>query len=127
LRERGGTLPPDPVGQFWAWYTRGLVTVADVGFGLPLFFALMIELVSAFGPLGIVAYAEATRAGSDTMTRSVAPGRDMSRSDALRRVDATVIEQRLLAIDDDASDVGMLAARDARPASSSEQNSHADR
>jgi len=93
LRERGGTLPPDPVGQFWAWFTRGLVTVADVGFGLPLFFALMIELVSAFGPLGIVAYAESTRGGSDTTTRSVAPGRDVSRSGALRRADATVIEQ----------------------------------
>ncbi len=93
LRERGGTLPPDPVGQFWAWFTRGFVTVADVGFGLPLFFALMIELVSAFGPLGIVAYAESTRGGSDTVSRSVAPGRDASRSGAVRRADASVIEQ----------------------------------
>ena len=94
LRERGGTLPPDPVGQFWAWFTRGFVTVADVGFGLPLFFALMIELVSAFGPLGIVAYAEATRqTAPDTMSGSVAPSRDVSRPDALRRADASVIEQ----------------------------------
>jgi len=93
LRERGGTLPPDPVGQFWAWFTRGFVTVADVGFGLPLFFALMIELVSAFGPLGIVAYAESTRGDSDTVSRSVALGRDVSRSGVVRRADATVIEQ----------------------------------
>lgn len=94
LRERGGTLPPDPVGQFWAWFTRGFVTVADVGFGLPLFFALMIELVSAFGPLGIVAYAESTRQSAPkTMSSSVAPSRDAARHDAVRRVDATVIEQ----------------------------------
>ena len=33
LRERGGTLPPDPVGEFWAWLTRGFVTVTAVGFG----------------------------------------------------------------------------------------------
>ena len=93
LRERGGTLPPDPVGQFWAWFTRGFVTVADVGFGLPLFFALMIELVSAFGPLGIVAYAESTRqTAAETMSSSVAPGRDASRSGAAHRADATVIE-----------------------------------
>jgi hypothetical protein len=68
-----------------------VVTVADVGFGLPLFFALMIELVSAFGPLGIVAYAEATRGGFETVTRPVAAGRDVSRPSAVRR-DATVIE-----------------------------------
>jgi len=45
----------------WAWVTRGFISVQSVGFGLPLFFALMIEMVSAFGPLGIVSYAEATR------------------------------------------------------------------
>ena len=94
LRERGGTLPPDPVGEFWAWITRGFVTVTAVGFGLPLFFALMIELVSAFGPLAIVGYAEATRqSGSDMLTPSVAAGRDVSRLGVLRRGDATVIEQ----------------------------------
>ncbi len=83
LRERGGTLPPDPVGQFWAWFTRGFVTVADVGFGLPLFFALMIELVSAFGPLGIVAYAESTRqTAAETMSSLC---RAWSRRVALRR------------------------------------------
>ena len=96
LRERGGTLPPDPVGQFWAWFTRGFVSVADVGFGLPLFFALMIELVSAFGPLGIVAYAESTRlTASQTVTGPVAPGRDASRTGAAHRAGATVIEQEI--------------------------------
>jgi hypothetical protein len=61
LRTRGGASAPDPVGEFWAWLTRGFFSVKDVGFGLPLAFAVMIEMVSAFGPLGIVAYAEATR------------------------------------------------------------------
>jgi hypothetical protein len=94
LRERGGTLPPDPVGEFWAWLTRGFVTVTAVGFGLPLFFALMIELVSAFGPLAIVAYAEATRHDrSDMPTSSVAAGRDVSRLGVLRRGEAPVFEQ----------------------------------
>jgi hypothetical protein len=41
-----------------AWLTREFVTVTPVGFGLPLFFALVIELVSALEPLGIVAYGE---------------------------------------------------------------------
>ena len=54
----------------------------------------MIELVSAFGPLGIVAYAESTRqTAAETMSSSVAPSRDASRSGALRRADATVIDQ----------------------------------
>jgi len=91
LRERGGSLPPDPVGEFWAWLTRGFVTVTAVGFGLPMFFALMIELVSAFGPLGIVAYAEATRStGSDSPTSSVATGRDVSRLAVPRRGDTVI-------------------------------------
>jgi len=61
LREGGGSLPPDPVGEFWAWATRGLVSVRDVGFGFPLAFALLIEIVSAFGPAVIVSVAAATR------------------------------------------------------------------
>jgi hypothetical protein len=79
LRTRGGASAPDPVGEFWAWLTRGFFTVKDVGFGLPLAFAVMIEMVSAFGPLGIVAYAEATReATGRDVSRHVAKRRDMS-------------------------------------------------
>lgn len=59
-RDRGGSLTPDPVGEFWAWATRGLLSVRDVGFGFPLFFALLIEVVSAFGPAVIVAVAAVT-------------------------------------------------------------------
>jgi hypothetical protein len=61
LRDVGGSLPADPVGEFYAWLTGGFVSVRDVGFGFPLFFALLIEMVSAFGPVTIAAYAEATR------------------------------------------------------------------
>ncbi len=82
LRERGASLAPDPVGEFWAWLTLGWVSVRAVGFGLPLFFAFMIEMVSAFGPLGIVAYAEATRRHP---TGPVAARRDMTRTDAAER------------------------------------------
>ena len=61
LRDHGGSVPPDPVGEFYAWISRGVVSVRDVGFGFPLFFALLIEVVSAFGPMTIAAYAEASR------------------------------------------------------------------
>jgi hypothetical protein len=37
------------------------LSVRDVGFGFPLFFALLIEVVSAFGPITITRYAELTR------------------------------------------------------------------
>ena len=65
MRDRGGSIAPDPVGEFYAWLTRGFVSVRDVGFGFPLFFALLIEVVSAFGPLTIAAYAEASRPGDE--------------------------------------------------------------
>ena len=61
LRTHGGAIAPDPVGEFYAWATDGFVSVRDVGFGFPLFFALLIEVVSAFGPPTIAAYAEASR------------------------------------------------------------------
>ena len=61
LRERGGANAPDPVAEFYAWLTGGFLSVRDVGFGFPLFFALLIETVSAFGPVTIAAYAEASR------------------------------------------------------------------
>jgi hypothetical protein len=60
------------------------VSVRDVGFGFPLFFALLIEIVSAFGPATIVAYAEATRGrptGHGTLEPATA-GFDMARQAA---------------------------------------------
>jgi hypothetical protein len=61
LRNDGGSLTSDPVGEFYAWITRGYLKVRDVGFGIPLFFALLIEVVSAFGPITIARYMELTR------------------------------------------------------------------
>jgi hypothetical protein len=70
LRERGGSLPADPVAELFAWLSRGQLKVRDIAFGFPLVFAFLIEIVSAFGPAGIVAYAEVTRR---TYTEKVAP------------------------------------------------------
>jgi hypothetical protein len=61
LRERGAGDAPDPVAELFAWMSRGLLSVRDVGFGFPVAFALLIELVSAFGPLGVATYAAVTR------------------------------------------------------------------
>jgi hypothetical protein len=61
LRERGASAPADPVAELFAWLSRGQLSVRDVSFGFPLVFALLIEMVSAIGPAGIVAYADATR------------------------------------------------------------------
>jgi len=80
LREGGGSFAPDPVAELFAWLSRGQLSVRDIGFGFPLVFAFLIEIVSAFGPAGVVAYAEATRGSSDisTVTR-----RDTARSGEL--------------------------------------------
>lgn len=64
LREQGAGDVADPVAELFAWMSRGLVSVRDVGFGFPVAFSLLIELVSAFGPIGIVTYAAATRSAS---------------------------------------------------------------
>jgi hypothetical protein len=75
MREGGAAGASDPVGEFYAWATRGLLSVRDVGFGFPLFFALLIEVVSAFGPITIVRYSELTRdpvARPDTVVPAMA-------------------------------------------------------
>lgn len=89
LRERGGSIAPDPVGEFYAWITGGFVSVRDVGFGFPLFFALLIEVVSAFGPVTIAAYAEASRASAASKpTFAGAPKLAMAGHDGLRHAAA---------------------------------------
>jgi hypothetical protein len=70
LRDRGNAASPDPVGEFYAWATRGLLNVRDVGFGFPLFFALMIEIVTAFGPITIVRFAELSTASAVTSSHT---------------------------------------------------------
>lgn len=78
LREGGGSIAPDPVAELFAWLSRGQLSVRDIGFGFPLVFAFLIEIVSAFGPAGIVAYAEATRRNPEGTTEP-----DMARSSEL--------------------------------------------
>lgn len=82
LRSRGSAAP-DPIGEFYTWATRGLVSVRDVGFGFPLFFAFMIEVVTAFGPITVVRFAEL----------SATP---LATSDATWRVASRQIESRLV-------------------------------
>jgi hypothetical protein len=81
LQEQGATLPPDPVAQFWMWLSAGRLTADGVAYGMPLFFALMIEFVSTFGPVGIAAYAEATRrvTSRHDATNPAAPRHNQSR------------------------------------------------
>lgn len=94
LRERGGSLVADPMGEFYAWLTAGFVSVRDVGFGFPLFFALLIEIVSAFGPVTIATYAEASRTGltghgasQPAMTRFDAPRQALAAPGELEQAD----------------------------------------
>ncbi|MGE3703519.1 MAG: hypothetical protein AB7G08_33055 [Hyphomicrobiaceae bacterium] len=85
LRELGGSLPADPVAELFAWLSRGQLDVRDVAFGFPLAFAFLIEIVSAFGPAGVVAYAEATRRTRDDGIVTLQP--DMSRHGELLPVE----------------------------------------
>lgn len=87
IRDRGGSIAADPVGEFYAWMSRGMVSVRDVSFGFPLAFALLIEIVSAFGPVTIAAYAEATRRD---MSGHVRPGLDLARRDRSGPVTAAI-------------------------------------
>jgi hypothetical protein len=89
LREGGGTLPADPVSELFAWLSRGQLSVRDIGFGFPLVFAFLIEIVSAFGPAGIVAYAEATRRARENASTTQP---DMASSGALIQAEARLSE-----------------------------------
>lgn len=62
FRNPGAELAADPVAEFYIWLSRGFVQARDVGFGFPLFFTLLIEVVSAFGPVTIAAYVTASGA-----------------------------------------------------------------
>jgi len=71
LRESGGSVAADPVAELFAWLSRGQVSVRDIAFGFPLLFAFLVEIVSALGPVAIVAYAEATRKSSGAESESM--------------------------------------------------------
>lgn len=61
LRDRGAALPADPAAELLAWLSGGQLRVRDIRFGFPLVFALLIELISAFGPAAIAAFADGTQ------------------------------------------------------------------
>jgi hypothetical protein len=58
LRERGGTLDADPQAEFLSKLSRGWLSPSDIGLSLVLLLAAVIELVSAFGPVVLTAYAQ---------------------------------------------------------------------
>jgi hypothetical protein len=60
LRERGASRAADPQAELLARLSRGWFAVRDVGAGLSVLLALLIELISAFGPAVLASYAEAT-------------------------------------------------------------------
>ena len=69
LRERGAIKSSDPQAELLASVTGGWLSSRDVGRALALLLAMTIEFVSAFGPIVLSSYAEATE-------RRQAPRRD---------------------------------------------------
>jgi hypothetical protein len=90
LRDSGGALAADPLAELFSWLSRGQLSVRDIAFGFPLFLAFLIEIVSAFGPAGIVAYADATRRTRQEMTTTRL---DTARHDGLMLAAASDSEQ----------------------------------
>jgi hypothetical protein len=60
LRERGAGQVSDPQAELLSRLTRGWLSAHDVAPGLALLLACVVELVSAFGPVVLAAYADAT-------------------------------------------------------------------
>jgi hypothetical protein len=60
LRERGAIKSSDPQADLLAGLTGGWLSPRDVGRALALLLAMTIEFVSAFGPIVLKSYAEAT-------------------------------------------------------------------
>ena len=60
-RDRGAALPSDPQGESFARLTKGMLSSADIGLALALLLASAIELISAFGPAVIAAFAHASQ------------------------------------------------------------------
>ena len=94
FRDRGATLSSDAQAELFARLTRGRVSVRDVGPGLALLLAVVIELVSAFGPAVLAAYADSTRARKskeDSRTPLVVTGRVLSQHVAAGRDDRDAV------------------------------------
>ena len=61
LRERGAGQDSDPQAELLSRLTLGWLAIRDVGPTLALLLATVVELVSAFGPVVLAAYADASR------------------------------------------------------------------
>jgi hypothetical protein len=61
LRDLGGMLPVDPQAELLSKLLSGWVVPSDIGASLAALLAVVIELVSALGPVVLVGYAERTR------------------------------------------------------------------
>ncbi|MGA7323542.1 MAG: hypothetical protein WBX25_03420 [Rhodomicrobium sp.] len=61
LREHGASVSTDPQAELLARLFHGALSKAEIGPGLSVLLAIMIELVSAFGPAVLATYAEASR------------------------------------------------------------------
>lgn len=71
LREHGAMRAADPQAELLSKLSGGRLSPADVGPGLSLLLAFTIELVSAFGPTVLAAYAEVTERGDATLRGKV--------------------------------------------------------
>lgn len=79
LQVRGLIASADPQAEVLSRRTVGWITVRDIGFGLIMLLAVVIESVSAFGPVVLTAYADVTRT-KRISRRRVAVGRAPSRT-----------------------------------------------
>jgi hypothetical protein len=84
LRGRGVLSDADPQGELISRLTFGFLDVSDVGLGLVLLLAVMVELISAFAPLVVQEYASIRRKSRLAVPRravssDVAPARDTAR------------------------------------------------
>ena len=66
LRERGAIKSSDPQAELLAGVTGGWLSPRDVSKALALLLAMTIEFVSAFGPIVLSSYAEATESAQAT-------------------------------------------------------------
>lgn len=83
LRERGALSDADPQAVLISRLTFGFLAVPDVGLGLVLLLAVMVELISAFAPLVVQEYASIRRKSGSAaprrgVSRAVAPVRDQA-------------------------------------------------
>lgn len=80
LRDRGALLATDAQAELISRLSRGWLSARDLGQGIVVLVVAVLELVSAFGPVVLTAYAHAT-----TNVAHVAVGRDAAREDEAGR------------------------------------------